>query len=61
MSCTREYILGELGSLPQDQTDKDVQPDLGLDRDLELDPGLLVHEHILVHHETNLVLGSKAR
>ena len=55
MSCTREYILGELGSLPQDQTDKDVQPDLGLDRDLELDPGLLVH------HETNLAIGSKAR
>ena len=40
--------------MPQDQTNKDVQPDLGLERDLELDPGLLVHEHILV-------LGSKAR
>ena len=49
--------------MPQDQTDKDVQPDLGLERDLELDPGLLVHhERILVlAHETNLVLGSKAR
>ena len=47
--------------MPQDQTDKGVQPDLGLERNLELDPGLLLHERILVPHETNLVLGSKAR